>query len=106
MLEWGGEENQKFFKAIREAGDPPHPAELRKPALSADCVDYYDAFRYLGASRTWNQGSPNPIAISEIQSYLAINEIDGYEKAKYMRMVKLLDQVELEHIQKKSKAPQ
>lgn len=90
---------------IRESGDPPHPAELRKPALSADCIDYYDAFRYLGASRSWSQVGPNPILMSEISAYFEINSItDQYEKQKYMRLIKHLDRVEIDHIHLKSKA--
>lgn len=81
-----------------------HPAERNKPALRADCVPYFEAFRLLGASRTWSQVGPNPILLSEIESHLRTEGIDDpYEVPKYKRLIKLLDRVEMDFLFEKSK---
>lgn len=82
------------------------PKALRsKPALRADCIRYFDAFRLLGASRIWNQVGPQAIPLSEIESYLNLNGITTREtRLKYVRLIKSLDLVELRYIQEKQKS--
>ena len=81
-----------------------HPAELRRPALRGEDVVYYDAFRSLGASRSWGQSGPKPILISEVLCYLITEGItEQPEQAKYRRLVQSMDQVELAHIRAQMK---
>jgi len=98
-LEWGGSE--QFFKNLREDGSP-HPADIGRPALRYDCIKYMDAFSYLGASRLWSEVGPQPIQVSEVESYLGIAGIeDPYTKMKYLRLVQRMDRVEMQHIARK-----
>lgn len=81
-----------------------HPAELTRPALRSECIDYYDAFRYLGASRMWSQVGPLPISVSDIAAFLFLNNITNPdERMKYLRLVQAMDRVELKFLQEKTK---
>jgi hypothetical protein len=103
-LEWGGPENAKFFKNVYEGEGKHHPAYLRRPALRRDCVRYYDAFRVLGASRIWSQVGPEPILVSEVESFLNMSGVtDPDTKLKYLRLIKQLDRVELKYLHSKTK---
>mgnify|MGYP003440605846 CR=1 FL=1 len=75
-----------------------HPELLKKPALRADCVATYNAYLLLSASRLRDQmGGLLPIAISEIHAFLEVlGEKDPENRAQFMRLVKLLDSVELQ----------
>lgn len=97
---WSGKE--EFFKVIREDTGIPHPADVGRPALRSDCIKYFDAFRYLGASRMWSEVGPQAIQVSEVAAYLGILGIeDTYTKQKYLRLVQSMDRVEMQHIQSK-----
>lgn len=104
-MRWGNKESQALFEALRKDGHQ-HPAELQKPALRGDCIDYYDAFRFLGASRIWNQVGPQAIPISEINSYvkdsLGIRDLE--ERQKYIRLINRMDSVELNYLHEKRAA--
>ena len=104
-MEWGGPDNEKFFKNIYEGEGRHHPAYLKRPpALRRDCIRYHDAFCVLGASRMWGQGGPLPIAVSEIESFLNMSGVEDPDtKLKYIRLVKQLDRVELTYLQAKTK---
>lgn len=103
-MQWGTAEYQRLFKMLRDDG-APHPAELTKPALRSEYRRYYDAFRSLSASRIWSQIGPNPLQISEIRAYLEMVGIEDPEtKMMYMRLIQGMDQVEVKHIQAKSRA--
>lgn len=81
-----------------------HPADAARPALRGDCIDTYDAFCLLGASRKWSEVGPQPIDVSEILS-LAINGLgisDLDERMSFVRMIKQLDRVEMTFLQAKA----
>ena len=100
-MAWGGSE--KLFKAIREDTGIPHPSDIGRPALRSDCIKYFDAFRYLGASRMWSEVGPHAIQVSEVAAYVGMAGItDPYTKLKYLRLVQAMDRVELEHINRKT----
>ena len=98
---WGGKD--EFFKVIREDTGIPHPADVGRPALRSDCIKYFDAFRYLGASRMWSEVGPQAIQVSEVTAYL--KDIVGIKshrtRQKYLRLVQSMDRVEMQHIQSK-----
>ena len=83
-----------------------HHAEKSRPALRSDCIVYFDAFRFLSASRLWNQVGPQPVPVSEIKAYMEVAEIeDPNEKLKYLKFVSDLDGIEVRHFYaKKAKA--
>lgn len=100
-MRWGDKKNQDLFKVLREDG-VPHPADNTRPALRGDCIDYYDAFRFLGASRMWNQVGPQPIPVSEIMSYLTGMGVTNLEdRERYLRHIKDMDNLELTRFQEK-----
>ena len=46
----------------------------------------------------WNQVGPQPIAISELDAYLRVVGVKSEEeKAKYLRLIRLMDDVELNY---------
>ena len=46
----------------------------------------------------WNQVGPQPIQISEVMSYLiGIGVHDTEERSKYLRLIRLMDDVELQY---------
>lgn len=101
-MRWGGEENEKFFKAVYEGEGRHHHALLQKPALRGDCIRYYDAFRSLGAARIWSPVGPQPIPVSEVESYLNLAGITSpHTRLKYLRLIRAMDQVELTHLHQK-----
>lgn len=66
---------------------------------------YFDAFRFLGASRLWNEVGPQPIPASEMFAYLDGFQIKGMEeREKYLKFIQALDGVELKLFYEKQKA--
>lgn len=58
-----------------------------------------DAFRLLSDARTYTQGYPLPIQVSEVNALLESMGIQDPEtRMKYQRLVRRMDQVELGHI--------
>ena len=99
-MQWGGSE--QFFKTVKEDTGVPHPADIGRPALRNDCIKYMDAFSYLGAARLWSEVGPQPIQVSEVESYLNIAGIEvPYMKMKYLYLIRQLDRVELKHLASK-----
>ena len=93
-MEWGASE--KFFKLVKEDTGVPHPADIGRPGLRDDCIKYLDAFRL------WSEVGPQPIQVSEVESYLNIAGVEvPYMKLKYLYLIQQLDQVELKHIARK-----
>jgi len=82
-----------------------HPADKKPLALSGDCIDFYDAFCLLGASRKWSQVGPQPIEVSEALALVneGYGEIDPDERLKFLRLIKLLDRVELKFLHSKAR---
>ena len=99
-MQWGGSES--FFKVVREDTGTPHPADIGRPALRNDCIKYFDAFRYLGASRLWSEVGPQPVQVSEVKAYVDMIGLDDVDtKLKFLKFVQLMDRVELASIQRK-----
>lgn len=87
-----------YRAAYDDTGQVPE-ALRKKPVLPKACRRYLDAFRLLSDARTWNQGHPMPIQISEVNALLESMGIsDPQTKIKYQRLVRRMDQVELAHI--------
>lgn len=79
-----------------------HPSNRRRPTLSGDCIEYYDAFCLLGASRIWNQVGPMPVETSEVMSLMwGMGITDPDERMKYLRLIKAMDRVELSFLHSK-----
>jgi hypothetical protein len=88
-----------MFKAVYEDTGEFHPAHARKPALRKDCIRYLDAFRHLSAGRIWSEVGPQPIQVSEVESYLGMVGIKNSDtKMKYLRLIRLLDNFELDRL--------
>ena len=95
-MQWGSSEH--LFKAVKEDTGVPHPADIGRPALRRDCIRYYEAFRYLGASRICNTTGPQPIQVVDVKAYLDIVAIDDpATRLKYLRLIQALDSVALKH---------
>lgn len=88
-----------MFKAFQEDQGRPHPALLKRVFPRPDCQRYLDAYSTLSSCRQWNDGNPQPIVLSEIYSHLekGLGLVDYRTKGKYVRLIKALDAVELEH---------
>lgn len=98
-MEWGPQLDT-LIKA-KQAGIPT-PALDNRPVLRRDCVEYYDAFHDLSAGRTFGYGVANPIQVSEIEAYLRLLGVESREeRLKYLRLVRKLDGVYLQHLSKK-----
>ncbi len=99
-MEWGGSE--QFFKLVREDTGIPHPADIGRPGLRNDCIKYLDAFRYLGSSRLWGEVGPQPIQVSEVESYLNIAGVEvPYMKLKDLYLIQQMDRVEMKYLANK-----
>lgn len=91
-----------MFKNMRADG-LVHPAERSKPALRADCVELFDAFRFLGARRLWNEVGPQAIEEGRMSAWLAQLGFVDDELLKGCRLVAMLDDLELKHFYDKRK---
>lgn len=59
----------------------------------------------LRAARGHSQAGPQPIAISEIKAYLDMVDVTDVEtRRKYIKLIQILDGVEMEHIAESIKA--
>ncbi|VTU32284.1 hypothetical protein H4CHR_02981 [Variovorax sp. PBS-H4] len=75
------------------------PAALQKrPKIRVTDAPFSEAFFTLHSARTFGAAAPNPISLQEIVAYCSLQGIDSKaEKAKYLRLIQLLDQVYLGH---------
>lgn len=98
-MRYGTEDWQRLFKQVYEETGVHHPAKTREPALRSDCIPYFDAFRFLGASRKWSQVGPQPIEMKEIMALLVdgLGIDDADERMKYVRLIQGMDRVELNY---------
>ncbi len=63
---------------------------------------YYRAFRSLSAKRIWSQVGPTAIQLTEVESWLRLNEIEDVEtKQKYLRFIEGLDHIEMSFLRKR-----
>lgn len=98
-MQHGDEKSANLFKLILEDTGKPHPAALTRPALRDDCIKYYDAFCLLSACRMWSEVGPQPIQISEVESYTRMAGIDEPRtRLKYARLIRRLDTVVINYI--------
>lgn len=105
-MQWGGPESQRLFEAVYKETGQHHPACLRKPTLRSDCIKYHDAYRSLGVARIWSEVGPMPIPLVEVEAYLRLAGIgDPSTKLKYLRLIRRMDMVELEHLRAKARTP-
>lgn len=104
-MNWGTKEFEALFKLMREDGNPHH-AEMTRPALRSEHRRYYDVFRSLSASRTWNQSGPNPIQVSEVKAYMEMQGIEDPDtRMKYLRLTQGMDAVEIKSIRAATRTP-
>jgi len=84
------------------------PPLLRRPKLKRDDQDFLSAFYACNHSRqSGGMGGHNPITISEVRNYLDVVGIDTTdERAKYLRVIQLLDSIYLTDAAEKVKAQQ
>lgn len=75
------------------------PAALQKrPKIRLTDIPYSEAFSTLNASRVFGHAAPNPISLQEIAAYCQLMGIASREeRAKYLRLIQLLDRVYLTH---------
>jgi hypothetical protein len=73
------------------------PALDNAPILFPHLAHIFAAFKVLDASRMWNTGNPNPIQLSEIQSYGLMHNFSGEDLRELVRHVQKLDRKYMEH---------
>lgn len=83
------------------------PAALRKrPKLLLTDRPYADAFHALHTARSFGPAAPNPIPIQEVSAFCVLLGIaPASERAKYLRLIQLLDKVYLAHWAKANPPP-
>jgi hypothetical protein len=96
QLRWGP--HAKALEAqARASGKTPPPLKNR-PKLRITDAPFSEAFFTLHAARVFGHAAPNPISLQEVSAYCFLHGIaSATEKAKYLRLIQLLDQVYLTH---------
>lgn len=78
-LEWGTKKKRKMLEDWKAARGEYPAAFLDVPPLYSWLSWYLEAFYDLGNSRRTDQGYPQPIPVSEIESYCRFFDIDDDE---------------------------
>jgi len=79
------------------------PSIDNAPLIDEDLFDVWNAFCDLGQTRTYGFG-PNPIQLTEIETWLRLNEIRSSEdKQFYLKAIKSLDVYWLKTIAEKKR---
>ena len=94
QLKWGS--HLKAFEArARATGVKPAPLVTR-PRLAITDAPFIEAFFTISSTRTFGFSAPNPIQIAEVAAYCSVLGIASQpERAKYLRLIQMLDQVYL-----------
>jgi hypothetical protein len=99
-MQWGS--SVKSLLEIKKASGKTPLALLNRPLLRADCLDCKKAFHLLSGQRQSDQTGPQPIAISEIESYLRLKRIDDEDEIDtYLEAITALDALWLENVREK-----
>ena len=89
-MEWGP--RVKSLKAMEKSTGQPNPRLSSRPTLRTDVREYWSHYLTIADSRKFNQAGVQPIAITEIVSYIDLAGIRRGEPAlKFFRMIKALD---------------
>lgn len=95
-LKWG-DHVKAFELQAKRTGVTPRPL-LNRPRLLTQDVVYYNAFNDLSSSRPSSMGGASPIPISEVLAFCELLGIANLrERAKYLRLVRELDKICLDH---------
>lgn len=102
-LKWGAE--VRVLQEFEESTGITPQGLLERKRLEAGGVRYWEAFWAVGSGRGSGLESPHPIPVSEVKAYLEmIEESSIVERLKYLRLIRSLDNVFLEHTRNKIKA--
>jgi len=78
------------------------PALARRPALEAGSVAVLQAYDMLDQSRQYSELGPQALQMSEILAYMEIARIhDADERLLFLKTMKTLDVIHLNHYAKK-----
>lgn len=89
----------------RQRGVMPAPLANR-PKLEPEDQAYVEAFQCLNAARSYNMGGPNPLAVTEMTTYLRdLTTVDMLSQRKrFVRFMQTMDEVLLTHHADKAEA--
>jgi hypothetical protein len=81
----------------RRSGKMPAPL-AEEPTLEDHEIGYFEVFSGLSSSRSYADGSPQPIRVSEVLAYCQLMGIDRLEQRQdTLQMVQALDGVWMTH---------
>lgn len=83
------------------------PAPLaNRPKLEPEDQAYVEAYQCLNAARSYNMGGPNPLAVTEMTTYLRdLTTVDMLSQRKrFVRFMQVMDEVVLAHHADKAEA--
>lgn len=84
-------------KRAEQTGVKP-AALLSQPKLQFLDLEFLTAFRELDAARSVGFSAPDPIPVSEVKAYCDLRGIVSSElRAKYLKLIRVLDRVYLKH---------
>lgn len=104
MLKWQNQwgSQQKFLLYLASSGEDV-PALKSKPTLTIWQFQFWAAFTILSDSRNYTSAGIAPIPLTEMQAYFSIyNIIDAELRELHLTFIRALDEVFLEHSNKKS----
>jgi hypothetical protein len=92
----GGRKTQhrSWLKELQSQGKLNKEIEER-PEIIPEALEFWDAYIILASRRTFNEGNPQPILLSEINSYCQL--VDMVEREFLLRLVLNLDTLYLQH---------
>ena len=89
----------------RQRGVMPAPL-AKRPKLEPEDQSYVEAFQCLNAARSYNMSGPNPLAVTEMTTYLReLTTVDMLSQRKrFVRFMQAMDEVVLTHHADKAEA--
>ena len=101
-MQWGREEDT-LRHIERETGVTPNALAV-KPGLDKGGFGILHAYDLLDQSRLHSEIGPQALQMSEILAYLEISGVeDGYDRLFFLRTIKRLDVIYLNHCAEKQK---
>lgn len=101
-MQWGGE--VEFLEDVEEILGRPTQALESRPELPADLQLFLDAFHDLSGDRQIGFGAVGSITFTAIDRYAERHGIEGDDFERLKLLIKELDGVFLDHVQKRAPA--